>query len=201
MVNILASDRNIQSENSMAIAGKAKSHLTLCARRWAAFRLLVLLSAVSSLAVVDRSALRAEENTRLTIDLIVTAEGRELFDSWENPDGKPFAIVPVKVAPRGEFLSAVVLFRGCKADASGKCNVELDIVAYDPTGKIYGEIRSGELWQHRPAPAPGHTQLGVSYMGLQIEPQDPAGAYRVEARARDINGGIEAASVAQFDVE
>jgi len=167
----------------------------------AASWLAMLMSVFCSLAVADGSAANAQQDTGLKIDLIVTAQGRELFESWDNPNGKPFEIAPVKIAPRGRFLSAVVLFRGCKADASGNCNVALDIVAYDPAGKVYGEIRDAELWQHRPAPAPGHTQLGVAYMGLEIELQDAAGVYRVEAVARDRNAGVETKSATQFEIE
>jgi hypothetical protein len=163
--------------------------------------LVMLMSAISLLAVACGPASKAQEGPGLEIDLIVTAEGRELFDFWANPNGKPFEIAPVKIAPRGQFLSAVVLFRDCKADASGNCNVELDIVAYDPAGKVYGEMKGAELWQYRTAPAPGHTQLGVAYMGLEIEPQDPVGVYRIEAVARDLNAGVAGASTTQFEVE
>jgi hypothetical protein len=184
----------------MSIAGKTKSPLARHPMRCTAFCLLILISVLASLFIADQPA-NAQEKTGLTIDLIVTAQGRELFDSWDNPNGKPFEIVPAKMAPRGKFLSAVVLFTGCKADASGNCNVEIDIVAYDPVGKTYGDMKGAELWQHRPAPPPGHTQLGVAYMGLEIEPQDTAGTYRVEALARDLNAGVEAASAVQFEVE
>ena len=187
----------MQLKCDMAMAGNAKPHPKRCM----ASRLVILTSLVSSLVPAVGSASNAQEGPGLEAHLIVTAEGRELFNYWDNPDGKPFESVPVKIAPRGKFLSAVVLFRGCKADASGNCNVELDIVDYDPSGKVYGEMKGVELWQHRPAPAPGHSRLGVSYMGLEIEPQDPAGTYRVEALARDLNAGAEATSATLFEVE
>jgi hypothetical protein len=191
----------MQPGSGMYITGNAKSDPAPCARRSAAFCLSMLMSVLSAPVARGGGAADTQENVRLEIQLIVTAEGRALFESWDSPNGKPFEIVPVTIAPRGKFLSAVVLFKGCKADASGTCNVELDIVAYDPAGKVYGEMKGAELWQHRPAPAAGYTQLGVSYMGLEIEPQDPAGTYRVDAKARDRNAGVEAASAAQFDVQ
>ena len=78
---------------------------------------------------------------------VVTAEGDKLFDSWDHPTGKPFSVVPVKVAKRGEFLSAVVLFKTCQPDAAGNCNVEMDITAFDPKGRVYGTMPKEELWQ------------------------------------------------------
>lgn len=192
---------NPDRTNDAAMAERAAAHpMHVSKRRWAS-RPLMLASFPFALILVDLPASKAQETSGLEIQLIVTAEGRELFESWGSPNGKPFEIVPVTTAPRGEFLSAVVLFEGCTADASGNCNVELDIVAYDPAGKVYGEMKGAELWQHRPAPAPGHSQLGVSYMGLEIEPQDPAGTHRVEALARDLNAGAEARSATQFEVE
>ena len=135
------------------------------------------------------------------INLVVTENGDELFNSWDRPTGKPFNVVPVKVAPRGKFLSAVVLFKGCKADGSGNCNAELDIIAYDPKGKVYGEMPKVELWQKKPAPDPSYTQLSRSYMGIVIEPKDPPGTYRITAVARDLNAKAEARSEARFEVK
>lgn len=90
------------------------------------------------------------------VNLTVTEKGNELFNSWDRPTGKPFKIEPIKVASRGKFLSAVVLFKGCKPDTSGNCNAVMDIVAYDPKGKIYGEMPRVELWQQKPAPDSGY---------------------------------------------
>ena len=135
------------------------------------------------------------------IHVVVTEHGNELFDSWDRPTGKPFNVVPVKVASRGQFLSAVVLFKGCKADGAGNCNAELDIFAYDPNGKVYGKMPKVELWQRKPAPDPGYTQLSRSYMGIVIEPKDLPGTYRVTAAARDLNAKSEAKSEARFEVK
>jgi hypothetical protein len=86
------------------------------------------------------------------INIHVTAKGDELFDNWDQPTGKDFSVDSISVAPRGKFLSAVILFRACKPDSSGTCNAVVDIVAYDPSGKIYGEMRRAELWQQSPPP-------------------------------------------------
>ncbi len=135
------------------------------------------------------------------ISLVVTEKGKELFDSWDRPTGKPFSAEPVKVAPQGKFLSAVILFKGCKTDSSGNCNAEPDIVAYDPKGKVYGIMSGVERWQRKPAPDVGFTQLSRSYMGIMIEPNDPTGTYRVTAVARDLIAKTQAKSEARFEVK
>jgi hypothetical protein len=135
------------------------------------------------------------------INIHVTAKGDELFENWDRPTGKDFSVDSIKIAPRGTFLSAVILFRACKPDSSGTCNAVVDIVAYDPNGKTYGEMRRVELWQQKPAPAPGYTQLSRTFMGIVIEPNDPPGTYRVTAVARDLNEMTESRSETQFEVK
>lgn len=165
-------------------------------------RLLLFLALGASAAAwaVDapKNAARPEP---FEVNLMVTEKANELFNSWDRPTGKPFKVEPIKVAPRGKFLSAVVLFKGCKPDTSGNCNAVMDIVAYDPKGKIYGEMPRVELWQEKLAPDSGYTQLSRSYMGLVIEPKDLPGTYRITVVARDLNAKTEAKSEARFEVK
>ena len=153
---------------------------------------------VLAVAMLFPLSVRAEA---LKATLVVTEHGQELFESWEHPNGKSFNVVPVKIAKRGAFLSAVILFTDCAADTSGRCNVVVDITAYDPLGKVYGTLVEEELWKDKSAPEPGHTQLGVGYMGLMIEPSDPSGIYKVVAVARDLNDVSSATSEASFSVD
>jgi hypothetical protein len=135
-----------------------------------------------------------------TVSVIVTAEGDTLFRAWDS--GKlGFKVVPVGNAARKQFLSAVVLFTGCQADAAGNCNAEMTITAYDPQGKEYGAMPGAELWKRKPAPQRGATQLSRDYMGIVIEPSDPAGTYRVHVVARDLNAKREAKSETTFSVK
>jgi len=137
----------------------------------------------------------------LEIHLVVTAQRQELLRAWQQPSGRPFHVESVGLAERGQPLSAVVLFQGCQPDAAGACNVDMDIVAYDPAGKVYGESKGIELWRRKPAPPPGYSQLGVSYMGIVIEPQDAAGVYRVTVTATDRNARAQVRSNASFEVK
>jgi hypothetical protein len=136
----------------------------------------------------------------LSASVFVTAEGNELFRAWETDPAGGFSIVPVKGARRGEFLSAVVLFTGCAADNDGNCNAVLDITAFDPSGKVYGEFSERELWIGKPAPTSRRTQLAVDYMGLVIEPSDPSGTYKLVAKARDLVSGAEVVAETSFTV-
>jgi hypothetical protein len=166
----------------------------------------IILAVVASAALpISSLAADAPQNLAdrgpLQIVLTVTDKGNELFDSWDHPTGKPFGVEPIKSASRGQFLSAVVLFKGCMPDSCGNCNAVMDVVAYDPNGKVYGEMPRVELWQRKQAPDPGYTQLSRSYMGLVIEPGDPPGTYRVTVVARDLVAKTEARSEALCDVK
>ena len=135
----------------------------------------------------------------LNVNVIVTANGGAVFSAWDR--GNPgFSVVPVHNARRGQFLSTVVLFRGCQPDISGNCNAEMDITAYDPNGKEYGAMPKVELWKAKPAPSVGATQLSRDYMGIVIEAKDLAGTYRVVVLARDLISKREARAETSFTV-
>ena len=163
------------------------------------------LVAITVASLIALGAVAAEtsspaSSTAFELSVVVTDRGNSIFDTWDNPTGKRFDVSPIKVAPRGKFLSALLLFKHCKPDKVGHCNADVDIIAYDPKGNVYGKMLGVELWQQKPAPDPGFTQLSRSYMGLVIEPTDPIGTYRVVAVARDKNGKSEVKAETQFQV-
>jgi hypothetical protein len=159
-----------------------------------------IMASLGSLGVVAADTPSKEPNKTFELSIVVTDKGNAIFDTWDKPTGKPFDVSSVKLAPRGKFLSALLMFKGCTPDKSGNCNADVDIIAYDPKGNIYGEMMGVELWQQKPAPDSAFTQLSRSYLGLVIEPKDPIGTYRVTAVARDRNGNVEAKAEAQFQV-
>ena len=116
-------------------------------------------------------------------DLLVTNQPGTVFMRWQQ--GESFQLPNVKTARRGEPIAALVLLSGCAADKQGKCDVRMDMVITDPNGKTYGQTKDEEVWVGKPAPSPGKTQLGVGYMMIRIEPNDPAGAYKVKAHVVD----------------
>ena|SRR5258708_3348906 len=142
----------------------------------------------------------AESPSEFELSIVLTDKGSAIFDTWDRPTGKPFDVSGIKIAQRGKFLSALLMFKGCAADASGNCSADVDIIAYDPKGNVYGKMIGVELWQNKPAPSAGFTQLSRSYMGLMIEAKDPIGTYRITAVARDRNGKREARAEATFQV-
>ncbi len=92
----------------------------------------------------------------------------------------------LEVAPLERFLTAIVAFSGCAANANGNCDATVDYVLFNPEGDIYGDaLNDVELWQDKPAVAPGMYELSVEYMGIVIDSDDPPGQYRLEATIND----------------
>jgi hypothetical protein len=134
----------------------------------------------------------------LEAHLIVSNKGDEILDKWAR--GLPLTIESVDAVSRGEFITLIVRFLGCKADQSGQCRATVDYVAYSPDGTVYGEMPNTELWLDKLAPSRGMSQLAAEYMGLVIEPTDPSGNYKVVAAVHDHNAGTSVVVWRVFEV-
>jgi hypothetical protein len=119
--------------------------------------------------------------------LLVVKDPNKFIEDWQKPETPNInAATTVK---RGELLGAVVLFAGCKADAQGTCNSEVDFAFYRPDGSLYAEMKSQPLWKEAAPPAP-NIQLGRAILGIRFEKDDPAGEYKIKAKVSDLNGGV-----------
>jgi len=136
----------------------------------------------------------------LDIRFLVTAEPEKVIHPTKGPDGKYARAQPIKVAPRGKQIAAMVFFQDCKPDVGGNCNVDVDLLGATPSGALFENRPGAELWRNKPAPHAGFTQLGVAYMRITVEAGDPAGIYRLTAVAHDRNSGAEAKAEATFEV-
>lgn len=85
---------------------------------------------------------------------------------------------------KGQKIAAVVMFSGCKPDASGQCRSTVRFTICRPDGKQDAHP-ADELWTGKPAPAPGVIELSMTNMILSFADSDPAGTYRIQATLRD----------------
>lgn len=119
--------------------------------------------------------------------LLITAEPDAFFDAWNqppSPDYKP-EIKTTDFAKRGDTVVGVVVFAGCLPNPDGNCQSTVDFKMYRPDGSVYADLDKSELWTDKPAMPPNILQLGVSSLGFIVEPDDPFGTYRMEAKVRD----------------
>lgn len=119
--------------------------------------------------------------------LIVVKNPREFIQEWLKPETpKIKSATDVK---RSESIGALVLFAGCKPDAQGACNSEVDYTIYKPDGSLYVERQGQPLWKERAPPAQ-NIQLGRAILAFQMGRDDPAGEYKVKAKVSDLNAEV-----------
>ena len=116
--------------------------------------------------------------------LLLTDRPAEFLAAWEAPETP--TIKTTEIAERGKPLVAFVVFIGC-AEIKGVCNSSVDFTVLRPDGSEYASHKDGELWRNKPGPPKDGLQLGADYLGVVIEPDDPAGKYTVRATVRDVN--------------
>jgi hypothetical protein len=119
--------------------------------------------------------------------LLVVKDPRGFIQEWLKPQTPH--ISPASVVERGEVLGVFVLFAGCKPDAQGACNAEVDYTVYKPDGSLYAERKAQPLWKDEAPPRP-NIQLGKAILAFKLEKADHAGEYKVKAKVRDLNAEI-----------
>ena len=119
--------------------------------------------------------------------LLIVENPRAFIEEWQKPETPK--ITPVSEVKRGVLLGAFVLFAGCKPDAQGQCNSEVDYTVYKPDGTIYAERKEQPLWKEA-APQGANIQLSRAILAIRMEKEDPVGDYKVKARVADLNAQI-----------
>lgn len=130
--------------------------------------------------------------------LLLTDKPAEFLVAWESPETP--TIETTEIAERGKPLFAFVVFLGC-AEVLGVCNSSVDFTVFRPDGGEYASHKDLELWQNLPGPPKDALQLGVGYLGVGIEPDDPAGKYTVKAKVRDLIAGRDVEIQQHFTVK
>lgn len=125
----------------------------------------------------------------LMVQLLVTDDEARFLENWSTPSGS----VRLPTADSIELnrrLTAFVIFGGCAVDAAGNCDLRMQITVYQPDGGVYSELPEMEVWTGKPAPPNAALGLGKQYLRLVIEPEEPLGRYRIEAKITDeVSGG------------
>ncbi|MGH6909938.1 MAG: hypothetical protein ACREE0_21175 [Phenylobacterium sp.] len=136
----------------------------------------------------DGSPLKKQPNTATSGGFAVmqfaTNQPDRVMGDWEKP-GASVTLSMATQTPRNSPLVTFVLFRGCRADAKGNCNVTADYETTSPSGKRYDQTRGAEIWVGRRPPPERALQLSASAYGLVFEDKDAAGTYLVRATITD----------------
>jgi hypothetical protein len=131
-------------------------------------------------------------------NLILADRPKEFMQEWSRPE-KP-ELWSTSVAKRGEPLAAFIMFAGCLPDNRGICNTEVDFQVFKPDGSLWAERKGLDLWK-KVAPPAANTQLSTANIIIRIQPNDPAGEYKVKASVRDLNRKVSFDLEEKFKVE
>jgi hypothetical protein len=82
-------------------------------------------------------------------------------------------------------LFTLLIFRGCKADADGKCDIVADFAINRPDGTVNEDNKGVVVW-NKAAPAdPKKPVIGDGALGYGVDSEGPFGDYRVVATVTD----------------
>ena len=121
------------------------------------------------------------------VQLLVVEDPRAFMEEWNKPQTPN--IKPITEVKKGVLIGAFVLFAGCKADAQGACNSEVDYTVYKPDGSVYAERKEQPLWKEPPPPGQ-NIQLSRAILGMRLESKDPTGEYKVKAKVTDLVANV-----------
>jgi hypothetical protein len=78
-------------------------------------------------------------------------------------------------------------FTSCARPAAAEPQIRL---GGPKDGSAYGSRKDVAAWKEKSAAPKGIVQVSKASLGIRIEPNDPNGKYLVEAKVRDIRGGV-----------
>lgn len=82
-------------------------------------------------------------------------------------------------------LFTLLIFRGCKADADGKCNIVADFVINRPDGTVNEDNKGVVVWDKTAPADPKKPMIGDGALGYGVDSEGPFGDYRVVATVTD----------------
>ncbi|BBO83792.1 hypothetical protein DSCO28_43580 [Desulfosarcina ovata subsp. sediminis] len=116
--------------------------------------------------------------------LLLIGDEKEFFKCWETPS-ETVNLETVSEINRGEPLITPIIFSGCYVNKSGNCMVSAALKILRPDGSTYADMPQVEVWENKPPPPKGILEMGVGYLKVIIEPEDPDGTYTVQAKVKD----------------
>jgi hypothetical protein len=162
-------------------------------KTFAAFVMLVLFcSGIASAQWKKGDERVADTPDRKYVDgfggqLLIVENPKAVIEEWQKPETPH--IKPAKTVKRGVVVGAFVFFAGCKPDAQGICNSEVDYAVYKPDGSLYAERKAQPLWKETAPPVP-NIQLSRAILAFRGEKNDPVGEYVVKAKVTDLNANV-----------
>lgn len=87
-------------------------------------------------------------------------------------------------------LFTLLIFRGCKADPDGKCDIVADFVINRPDGTVNEDNKGVVVWDKTAPADPKKPTIGDGALGYGVDSEGPFGDYRVVATVTDKVAGV-----------
>lgn len=116
---------------------------------------------------------------------LLSTNNEELFrKTWNDATNtNPPNLIISKTAKAGDTISAVVLFDGCRVNATNMCDVTAEFVVDEAGGKR-SPVLKAPIWKMQAMPK-GFSQLGVGSLKITFDDKDVLGNYTINAVIKD----------------
>lgn len=127
-------------------------------------------------------------------------QNAQFFEDWNKPGTPNLITLKDNKALRNVPLFTVIFFVDPGTDAKGIVDVTYDIIIRKPDGSIYGEQKNAVGLKGKFDVPPHQIQLARERMGIQLDHQDPHGAYKVDLTVHDHIKKVDLPLKATFEV-
>jgi len=158
----------------------AMNRLNEAAVRWTREHYLAALKAYARTIAPPEGATGAIGGFRAT--MMLTADPRRTVTLWNRRPGAsmPWLVTTSEVVAGGR-LDAFLVFTGARVGGGANARVDAQFSFFAPDGRQIGKPLPIVMWDAPPPPAT-HPQITPRSMTLTIDPGQPPGPYRLEAR-------------------
>ncbi len=152
---------------------------------------------------IDRQGKRLPETEQmksqgdLGVNIVLTPNEAKFRDTWNKSSTTP-RLDSIDKVGRGGAISAMIMFHGCVAGASGACNALVRYALETPDGKII-PTGEGPLWTGRPIM--GKILMSNSSVTIGFDKSDAAGKYKIHATVIDKVSGRQLQVSAPFTLQ
>ncbi len=152
------------------------------------FGMAAVLLALAAMPVQAQPAppdggLNIASNGALSIMQMATENADALIAAWPNPsaDAQMKSTAAIRY---GHTITTFLVFRGCKPDRAGKCNVTADFEVITPRGQVATRTLAVPVWVGPKPPVTG-VLLAKTGFAITMDDSNAAGLYRIRATTTD----------------
>jgi hypothetical protein len=127
-------------------------------------------------------ALNIAEKDGFGVMQVAASDAAAFIAAWKIGDGAKNETTRT-VADKPLFT--LLIFRGCKADADGKCDIVADFAINRPDGTVNEDNKGVVVWNKAAPTDPKKPMIGDGALGYGVDSEGPFGDYRVVATVTD----------------